>query len=358
MKQLIIDNGQLTVDNGQLTVDNRLFSRLTSQFSIFNFQFSIFLLLFFLSSCRPKPDVSIKIDRLEQTLFAIPADSIPAAVPQLRERYGELLDLYSARVLGIGQPTDAGYPTALTHFRTDSHINLAYRRVQEVFPDLHTLENGLSAAFSNYHKAFPERAVPLVYTLLSGFNQQIITADTILAIALDNYLGKDEEMYMRLERAVYQRQTMDAKYLLPDCMKAWLYTEFPLAEANSNVLANILYEGKIMYATQQLIPEIRDSLIFGYTPAQLDWCRNNTAQMWTFLVEKKMLYATDALTVRKLIGPAPFTTLFTRESPGRAAVWLGYQIVAAYMKNNRASLEELLQNTNYQQILAQAKFRP
>ena len=98
--------------------------------------------------------------------------------------------------------------------------------------------------------------------------------------------------------------------------------------------------------------------MFGYTPDQMRWCQNNIAQMWTYLVEKKMLYKTDYLTINKLIAPAPFTSFFTRESPGRAAVWLGYQIIDSYMRHNKVTLETLLLDNDYQKILAKAKFRP
>jgi E3 ubiquitin-protein ligase DOA10 len=80
--------------------------------------------------------------------------------------------------------------------------------------------------------------------------------------------------------------------------------------------------------------------------------------MWSFLAEKKLLYSTDQLTINKLTGPAPFTSLFTSESPGRAVIWLGYRIIESYMRNNKVSLEALLEDNDYQQILAKAKFRP
>ena len=228
----------------------------------------------------------------------------------------------------------------------------------EVYPDLKDIERGLGRAFYNYRKEFPERVIPAVYTLMSGFNQSMVTADTILAIALDKYLGRDEEMYIKLELPNYQRQTMERKNLVSDCMKAWIWTEFPYNDSIDNVLANILYEGKVMYALQQLLPETPESLIFGYTPVQMRWCRDNTAQMWTFLVENKLLYSTDYLTISKLISPAPFCSLFTRESPGQAAVWLGYRIISSYMKRNSVTLEALLQDNDYQQILAKARFKP
>ena len=63
--------------------------------------------------------------------------------------------------------------------------------------------------------------------------------------------------------------------------------------------------------------------------------------MWQYLIEKDLLFSTDQLTIRKLTGEAPFTSYFTNESPGRAAVWIGFRIVESYMvKNPDISLEE------------------
>lgn len=321
---------------------------------IFNFLLAVLLF----HSCRQQPEIPIKINRLEQSLFTVPIDSISASIPRLEQQYGELLHLYSSMVISIGLPENPRYSEELTKFLTDYHMNLAYKRVMELYPDLKEFERGLGRAFFNYRKEFPDRVIPSVYTLISGFNEPIITADTILAIALDKYLGKNEDMYLRLDVPNYLRQTMDRKYMVSDCMKGWIYTEFPYNDSIDNVLANILYEGKVMYALRQLLPATPDSLIFGYTPGQMRWCHNNTSQMWTFLVENKMLFATDYLTINKLIGPAPFCSLFTRESPGRAAIWLGYRIISSYMKRNQVTLEALLQDNDYQQMLAKARFKP
>ena len=322
--------------------------------------FKIFLAasLLFFHSCRRQPEIPVKISRLEQSLFTLSMDSIQASIPRLEQQYGELFELYNQMVICIGSSQNPEYPEELSKFLSDEHMNLTYKRVMEVYPRLNELERGLGKAFFNYQKEFPEKAIPKIYTLISGFNQSMITSDAILAIALDKYLGRNDDLYFRLDIPKYMQHVMDRKYIVADCMKAWLYTEFPYNDSIDNVLANILYEGKIMYSLQQLLPQTPDSLIFGYTPDQMRWCRNNTAQMWTFLVERKMLYQTDYFTISKLTGNAPFTSLFTNESPGRAVVWLGCKIIESYMKNNKLTLEALLEDNDYQQILTKAKFRP
>ena len=325
-----------------------------SRFLIFN---GLLAALLF-HSCSRQPEMPVKIDRMEQCLFNLPLDSIAASVPVLERRYGELFDIYNNGVICIGSSSNPEYPEQLTEFITDYHMNLAYKRVMEVYPDLKDVEKGLGKAFYKYSKEFPKRVIPSVYTLLSGFNEKMITSDTFLAVALDNYLGRNEDMYFRLELANYQRYVMDRKYLVSDCMKAWILTEFPYNDSIDNLLTRILYEGKVMYALRQLLPATPDSLIFGFTPDQMRWCRNNTKEMWTYLVEKKMLYSTDYLTINKLISPAPFTALFTTESPGRAVIWLGYKIIESYAKNNKVKLEVLLNDNDYLQILSKAKFKP
>ena len=106
-------------------------------------------------SCRRQPEMPVKIDRMEKSLFTIPVDAIPESIPRLEQQYGELFDLYSRRVIRIGSPKDPEYPDELTGFLTDSYMNLAYKRVMEVFPHLKDIETGLGKAFSITAGNFP-----------------------------------------------------------------------------------------------------------------------------------------------------------------------------------------------------------
>ena len=58
-------------------------------------------------------------------------------------------------------------------------------------------------------------------------------------------------------------------------------------------------------------------------------------------------FETDRITIQKFTGSGPFTNNFTRESPARAAVWLGWRIVEEYMQYNaRVSLQDLREETD------------
>ena len=126
-----------------------------------------------------------------------------------------------------------------------------------------------------------------------------------------------------------------------------------------NVLSEIIHNGKLKYFEKCMLPEAEDELIFGFTPEQMKFCRNNESQMWEYLIENDLLFSTDQFIIRKLTGEAPFTSYFTNESPGRAAVWLGFRIVESYMmKNPGIKMEELMNNTDIQGILEKAKYNP
>ena len=63
--------------------------------------------------------------------------------------------------------------------------------------------------------------------------------------------------------------------------------------------------------------------------------------------------------IRKFTGEGPFTVPFTNNSPPQIAVWTGWQVVRAYMRNNpTTTLKELMQNNNYQNILRYSRYRP
>jgi hypothetical protein len=126
-----------------------------------------------------------------------------------------------------------------------------------------------------------------------------------------------------------------------------------------NVLSEMIHEGKLKYFEKCMLPDNNDEIIFGFTSDQMKFCRNNESQMWQYMIENDLVFKTDQFIIRKLIGDGPFTSYFTNESPGRAAVWIGFRIVESYMNRNRGtSLESLMNDINIQQILEKAKYDP
>jgi hypothetical protein len=310
-------------------------------------------------SAKKEADFEINIQRFEKDLFAANIDDVSKSIDRLKAKYGEVFDIYNYKIISLGSSDDRRYPDALKRFLTDKYMNQDYERVLKLYPNLDDLNRGLTEAFLNFREYFPGKRIPKVYSCISGWNQSVVTSDTILVLALDKYLGRNCEFYGRLQLDHYMRYTMQKEYILPDCMRAWGYTTFEFKDSASNVLNNMLYEGKMVYFVSKMLPEAHDTLLLGFTPAQLKWCTNNSEPMWAYMVEHKLLFSSNNLLIRKFIYPAPFTSAFTQESPGRAIVWLGYRIVDAYMRNNKnVTLLHLMQDNDYQKILRMSNFKP
>ena len=82
---------------------------------------------------------------------------------------------------------------------------------------------------------------------------------------------------------------------------------------------------------------------------------NNTS----LVLDKELIYSTDPSETIKYFGEAPFTTGFSKESPGRTGWWIGWQIIRSYMNNYpETTILELISLDNNQEILTKTKYKP
>jgi hypothetical protein len=329
----------------------------------------IIFFFIFLVSCRRNHfkihtsgiNVEIKIKRLETDLFTLNPSGIKEKIPALMEKYDGFLR-YFGYVINIGEITDSVWAEGLVKFCTDKLNNEVYASTIQKYPDLKEIEDQLTEAFRHFRYYFPEKKIPGVFTCIAGFNNSIITGDSILGIGLDRYLGSDCKFYPALKIYKYEAAKMNSFNIATDCMYAWATSEWNLKDMGykeDNVLTEIIHEGKLLYFVKSMLPDIDENLIFGFSQSQMKFCHNNEAQMWQYLIEHNLLFNSEQLTKRKLVGDAPFTSYFSKESPGRAGVWIGFRIIDSFMRNSKGtSFEDLMNNTDVQGILEKAKYSP
>ncbi|MDX9929508.1 MAG: hypothetical protein RBS37_06625 [Bacteroidales bacterium] len=329
----------------------------------------VFVFSVLLGSCRRNPyridltgiSVNLEIQRLEEDLFRPATLTIRERVPGLIEKYGSFLQLFSY-VINTGEVTSPAWHEYLSMFVNDRTNFEAFGAVEKVYSDIGDLERDLREAFRHYRYFFPDRNIPSVYTCMTGFNNSLIVGDSVIGISLERYLGPETEFYGRLGIYKYLTLKMDRPYIVPDCMYAWASTDWDYHEMDygaENLFARMIHEGKLHYFMRRMLPEADEALLFGFTPGQMQFCRENEGQMWAYLVEHDLLFSTDQLVIKKLTGEAPFTSYFSNESPGKAAVWIGFRVVDQYMKRNPGvSLRQLMETRDYQLILSGARYNP
>ena len=326
------------------------------------------VLALFSVSCnrnRLKVDISdikeeISIVRFEHELFNLLLKDTLKELSALRNRYPNFFDLYTWKVINVGGIEEESFPVIMGQFFADTMIQSVRKVTEQKFSDFKTIENDIIKAFKYYRFHFPEMDLPVIYTMISGFNQSVVTAENIIGVSLDKYLGRDCSFYPNLQNVPsYKIKNMHPDKIVSDVVYAWGFTEFNETLNTTTVLDNIIYQGKLMYFTDALIPEAHDTIKIGYTSGQLEWCRSNEPQMWNFIIENKKLYSSARMDILRYINDAPYTTGFPLESPPRTGIWIGWQIVRQYMEKHKdIPLAELMKNTDYQQILNDSGYYP
>ncbi len=303
---------------------------------------------------------NVKIVRFEKELFSINKGDTVNSIKELRNRYPDFFDLFTYRIIQIGGIEDTFFFNGMKRFLSDTMILSVKNLVDKEFTDFDKIENQLNEAFKYYQYHFPDRKLPAIYTYISGFNQSVVTAENIIGISLDKYLGRDCVYYRKLSSTPqYKILNMQKDKIVSDVVYAWGITEFEIPAKATTLLDNMIYYGKLMYFVDAMLPDTEDSLKIGYTGLQLDWCKRNEAQMWSQLIEYKMLYSNKRMDIIRYINNSPTTSGFPLESPGRTGVWIGWQIVRKYMeKYPETKLADLMKNNDYQQILNDSKYFP
>lgn len=326
-----------------------------------------FIVILFVSfSCgrSKKPDVSdinlnFDIVRFDSLLFEMNQDSLDENIIELYSRYDDFLDVFSYYIISIGRPSSKDYATYLQLFLNDPLNKEVYQVVRQQFPDLNELKQSFSTSFKYFKYYFPERETPEVLSYVSRFNQPVFTVGNYIGIGLDMYLGSGSEYYLKMNLPEYQRENMVPEKITSDVINNWANAIFPYNDSTDNLISHMIHEGKLMYFMEKLLPDQPEYLLMGFDQKKLKWCEENEGQMWTYLIENKLLFSQDPLVVRKLIGVAPFTYYFTNSSPGRAGIWIGWQIVKEYARRNTSlSLSDIMANNDYEEILRLSRYDP
>lgn len=236
-------------------------------------------------------------------------------------------------------------------------LSKIYNDALSTFSDLSSYEAELNNANELIKSNFSKKELPALFVHISGFKTNIIVLDSIVSISLDKYLGRDYPDYKQFFES-YQIQQMQPQYIVRDYLKAWLMSEYTQSNQRKDLLSEMLYQGKILYALEILLPQWNEADILGYTEDQQRWSKDHAKEIWKTTIDKNYLFNNDFLIIQKYLDEAPYTATISPDSPGRLGAWLGLHIIKEYAKNTGADLQSILSENNNQQILKTAKYNP
>jgi len=323
------------------------------------------------ASCKrnKKVDVSnipvdVKIERFDKDFDLMRTNPMPAQAAALQNKYGVFYQDYIERILKAGSTADtAYYQTLRAVFAGKAYTDLKHD-VDEVYKNTDKLDAEITDAFRHIKYYYPQKKLPRVFAYFSGFQAQTSIGDGYFAIGLDLFLGADSRFYPALIESfphyISRRFTPDN---IPPRVVEGIAREdmFPEDDKNTSLLSKMVYNGKIMYFMDQVLPAVADSTKIGYTAQQLNWCNAFKGNIWNFFLEENLLYETDYQKIQKYLNEAPFTPGLgdKNDSAPKLAIWTGWQIVRAYMdKHPEVTLPQLMADNDAQRILNESKYRP
>lgn len=304
-------------------------------------------------------EVNINLQRFDRDLFSMSSDSVNYLIPYLKNKYGYFFEFYNQNIVGMGKTTNAAFPDYLKYFLVHKTIVTAHDLVEETYKKTIDIEKELESAFRYYKYYFPKAKLPKIYTCISGFNAPVYYADSILAIALDLYLGADCEVYKNMGIYNYKIEKMHRGRIPVDCMATMLMSQYPYNDSIDNMATNIIYHGRVLYALDAMLPDMPKTIKYGYTSEQLAWAEEYEAKIWEYLKNNELIYSSDQMDIARFINDASFTTTFTNNSAPRTGIFVGRKIVNQYMeKHPELTLKNLMEKTDYVAILLNSSYIP
>ncbi len=334
--------------------------------------YAFFLAVTVLTSCKNeknKIDVSniklkVHIHRFDHDFDLLSSKPMAPQAVLLQKKYGAFYTDFIERVLQAGSTKDTSYFGNLRQVFAGKPYQDLKHEVDSIYPDLNKQEDQLTDAFKRIKYYFPKKQLPEVYAYFSGFQAQTTLGNSYTGVGLDMFLGNRSKFYPALiatfPQYISRRFTPDN--LVPRVVEGIIHEDmFPESARDKSFLSKIVYEGKMMYLMDQLLPNVPDSIKIGYTNQQIEWARAFEANIWGYFLEENLLYETDFIKLQKYLNEAPFTPGLgeKNESAPKLGIYTGWQIVRNYMlKNPQVTLQKLLAITDAQQILDGAAYHP
>lgn len=249
----------------------------------------------------------------------------------------------------------------IRNFIADPLVKIAYEKAQQTYANPEKpedyIEYRLGNLFGRINKLFPSFQAPTVFTYNSYFDfaNRIIYLDSILSIAIDLYTYDNEKFMDEVGVPRYISRRMNSTHLETDVAKV-LLAPIVGPRPGSSLLDYIITDGKILYLSKMVLPDIQDNLLLGYTEEELKWSEKNESMVWNFILQQNLLFETNPNQFRHFVNEGPFNSQI-QGAPARLNQYIGLKIVEKYVRKSNADTETLL-HTSPIDILRISQYKP
>lgn len=340
--------------------------------------FLIFIFLCTLFSCKEEykkkatPDISgvevkLNLVRYDQKLAAIDSMKPESSYLKLLTEHPVITDLYFKQLTNLYDNDKNKFYRNIAQFSADNRIKTLADTVGIIFKSTSEIEKELVQSLRYLKHYFPAYSTPNFYTLFTEFSYQTFIFEDqekkdAIGIGLDFFLGENFQ-YKRIDPANpvfsdYLTRCYNKQHLAKKTMEM-IVEDLAGNPSGKRFIDLMVYQGKKQYILEKLLPHAQDTVLWEYTPEQLEWTRSNELQIWDFFLEQNLIYETSHLKTAKYIQPAPNSTGMPELAPGRTGVYIGYKMVEAFMdRHPEYSLMDLLEFKDSQVLMEKAKYKP
>jgi hypothetical protein len=243
------------------------------------------------------------------------------------------------------------YYNVVTHPETQAF----YKEVLTEYGDFNELQNEFAAAFSKLIENYPSFRPPTIYTTFTGLENDIYVSDSTVIISIEAFAGKNAKY--RPVQPAYILRRYEKRYIVPTVIRLLSQSFIEQSQATS-LLNDMLYFGKTLEFTKEMMPTTSDSLIMGYPDSTMRATWYSQGLVWAYFIDNSLLYEQKPIEKEKYLGERPYVTEIGPECPGRIGQWLGWRIIQKFRtENTDVSFQELMKMKDPEEILRKSKYR-
>jgi len=318
--------------------------------------------------------VALKTAHFDRDLYAIDTNNIGDGLKLLSQKYPDFLDYFLDTVMAYGihknySDTVQGIREGLKPFLVFKDFKDLEDSIKKHYPDTKATDERLVAGFKLMKHYFADFTVPRIIYLNMGLsNWPAFPVDsTTFCIGLDMFLG-DHFPHYKAAIGVpdYMMGHFREQYIPVSVFSAIYKSDHPFKPDERTLLDLMLQRGREQYFLHRILPDTQDSVLFGFTQKQLDWCNANEALIYNFFIHQNLLYSKESHSIMPYVTDGPFARGLepvsnpVKYTPGNIGTWFGYKVINAYMAHHAdMQLAELLsKDIEPSKVLEEARYKP